>query len=113
MDVTGHSRNGTRRNTALGDLITLVVSVCAVRSSGSVAIGNQLAAIDGRIKVQILRIDTEPSFRQKEIAEHNPRTLEAVGNVEYLWNDLEAVSDIQGSRDDSRIIAEGCAEHLP
>ena len=110
--MSRHSWNGTRGNSAFCNLITLV-AVCSVRSIRSVAVDNQLAAINRRIEVQIPRINAKPAFGQQEIAEHDSWTLEAVGDVEDLGNDLEAVSNVERSADHSRIIAESCAEHLP
>src|SRR5262249_41000111 len=41
------------------------------------------------------------------------RTLEAIGYIEDFGNDLEAVSNVKWSADDTRIVAESCAKHLP
>src|SRR5215469_5026935 len=55
----------------------------------------------------------EPAFRQQQVAEHKTRALKAVGNVEYLGDELEAIADVQRSRNYSGIIPKGGAEHLP
>src|SRR5260370_16606717 len=39
--------------------------------------------------------------------------LEAVCDVEYLGDEFEAVSDVERSRNHSRIVAKSGAEHLP
>src|SRR5215472_3518791 len=113
MGMAGHSRNGTGRNAALGDLVALIVSVGSIRSICAIAVRDQLAAIDRRIEVQVARIDAQPSLGKQEIAEHDARTLEAICDVEDFGNDLEAVSDIERRPDDSRIITKRSAEHLP
>src|SRR5580704_15292262 len=65
------------------------------------------------MEVQLLRIDAEASFRKQQIAEHNARTLEAIGNVEDFRDELEAVGDVERRGDDSRIVSKRGAEHLP
>src|SRR5260370_4028040 len=55
----------------------------------------------------------EPAFRQQQIAKYEPRALEAVCDVEYLGDELEAISDVQRSRNHSRIVTKSGAEHLP
>ena len=39
--------------------------------------------------------------------------MEAVGKIENLGNDFEAISNIERGGNDTRIIAEGSAQHLP
>ena len=64
-------------------------------------------------EVEIFRIDAQPPFRQQEIAEHDTRALIAVRKIENLGNDLEAVSNVERSRDGPRIVSKACAQHLP
>src|SRR5437667_12311334 len=47
------------------------------------------------------------------MAEHNTGALEAVGEIENLGNDFEAISNIERGGNDTRIVAEGSAQHLP
>src|SRR5439155_8517658 len=70
-------------------------------------------AIDYRVTVQVFRVDAQPAFRQQQIAEHNTGALKAVGEIENLGNDFEAISNIERGGNDTRIIAEGSAQHLP
>src|SRR5438552_3397705 len=72
-----------------------------------------LAAIDYGIESQILGVNAESACRQQQIAKHNTVALKAVGNVENLGNDFEAISNIERGGNDTRIIAEGSAQHLP
>src|SRR5271165_3262690 len=108
MRVARHAGNGARRHTALGDLVSLVALVLtrSVRR-------DQLAAIDRRMEVEFLRIDAEPPFGKQQIAQHDSRTLEAVSNIEYFRDQLEAVADVERSGNDPRVVAEGRAQHLP
>ncbi len=53
-----------------------------------------------------------PSERRRS-AEDDAGTLEAVGEVEDLGHEGEAVGDVEGGGDDAGVVAEGCAEHLP
>ena len=39
--------------------------------------------------------------------------MEAVGKIENLGNDFEAISNIERGGNDTRIVAEGSAQHLP
>src|SRR5258708_14254934 len=55
----------------------------------------------------------EPAFRQQQITKHETRALEAVCDIEYLGDELEAISDVQRSRNHSRIVTKSGAEHLP
>ena len=72
VGITGKARNGTRRNTAFGDFVTFVTAVSIPRGCRG-GISDQLAAVDERAEVQILRINAEPAFRQQEIAENDAR----------------------------------------
>ncbi len=58
-------------------------------------------------------MDTEPAFREQQIAEDESRTLKPVSDVKDLWHELEAVADVQGCRDHTRIIAKRGTKHLP
>src|ERR1700687_2511413 len=115
VDVAGHAGNRARRNAAVRDFVALVAAVRGNRGVCAVAVGagDELAAINRRTEIQIFRINAEPAFRQQQIAKHEPWTLEAVSNIKYLGNKLEAVSDVERSSDHPRIIAKGGAEHLP
>src|SRR6185437_8718478 len=106
----GKARNagdGTRRDSAFGDLVAFVGLVLgAVR-------GDELAAVDRWSKVEFLGIDAETAFSQQQIAEHDSRALELVRYVEDFGNELEAVGDIEWCGDDSGVIAKGRPQHLP
>src|ERR1700733_5210191 len=103
MCVTGHTRNNSRRNATVGDLVSLIglVAIRPVRS-------DQLAAVDVRMKVEFFRIHAEPPFGQQQITEHDPRTLKAVGYVEDLGDHLETIRNVEWGTDDSGVIAKGC-----
>src|SRR5438128_134763 len=113
VDVAGHARNGTRRNTALVDLVALVSSVGPRPGGHPVRPGDQLATVDYGIEVKVPRVDAEPAFRQQQIAKHHTGALEAVDDVEYFRDEPEAIPNVERSSNDPGIIAEGSAEHLP
>src|SRR5882672_5263382 len=75
--------------------------------------GDELAAVDGRTEIQIFRVNAEPAFRQQQIAKHKTRALEAIGDIEYFGDELEAIADVQRSGHHSRIVSKSGAEHLP
>src|SRR5205809_4678556 len=75
--------------------------------------GDELSAIDVRLEVEDLRVDAESAFGEQEVAENDPGNLEAVGEIEDFGNEGEAVADVERGGDDSWVVAEGCAEHLP
>src|ERR1700686_3248236 len=106
------ARNGPLGKNAFRGLVTFVGAV-SVRPGGRRSIFDQLTAIDDGDKIQILRIDAKPAFRQQQIAQNDAWALEAVGNIENLRDDFEAVSDIERRGKGTRIIAERCAQHLP
>jgi hypothetical protein len=58
-------------------------------------------------------MDAKPAFRQQQITEHETWALEAVHDIEHLGDELEAIGNVQRSRDRSGIIPKRCAEHLP
>ena len=72
VGVTRQPGNRPRRNSALGDLVSLVRFVVA----GPVR-GDHFAAIDHRIEIKFLWVDAQATFRKQKIAEHDARTLEA------------------------------------
>ena len=73
VSVSGNARNGAGRDAAFGDLVAFVAPL---RSVGS---GDQLPAVNHRLKIDLFRIDAQPAFGQQKIAENNSRALEAVG----------------------------------
>jgi hypothetical protein len=110
VGVPRNARDGSRGYTAFGNFVSLVGPV-AIGPGG--CFGDQFPAIDDDREVQVLRIDTEPAFRQQEIAEHNAGALESIRNIENLRDDFEAVSDIEWCGQHPGIIAERSAQHLP
>src|SRR5260370_3109443 len=112
MRMPKNARNGTRRNTAFGDVVWQILAV-AITARCWGCCGDQLSAINERSEVQILRVHAESTFRQQQIAEHDARALKTISDVEHLGNDFEAISDIERSRNGARIVAEGGPQHLP
>src|ERR1700745_1986445 len=112
VGVTGNTRNGARRDAACGDLVALVASV-TTRSRGRWGGSNQLATINDRSEVQILRVHAEPAFRQQQIAKHDARALKPVRDIENLGDDLETISNIERGGDHTGIVSEGSAQNLP
>ena len=68
MGVAGHAGDDAWGDTAFGDEVALVlfVSFDAVR-------GDEFSTIDVRLEVEDLRIDAEPAFGKKEVAENDAR----------------------------------------
>src|SRR5712691_9432324 len=112
VDMAGNTGNGARGNAAVGDLVAFVSPVRGT-CGGRPVRGYKFPTVDVRAEIQIFRMYAEPTFRQQQIAKHQTRTLEPVGKVEDLGDKLEAIANVQRSRDDSRIIAKSRAEHLP
>ena len=108
VGVSRHAGNDARRDAALRNFVSLIGPMFTrpIRR-------DELSAIDGRIEVEFLRIDAESPFGQEKIAQHDPRTLEAISYIEDLRNQFEAVSDVERRRDDSGVVAEGRTQHLP
>src|SRR6267378_4210283 len=117
VDVAGDAGNRARRNAALGDFVAFVIAVrgdCGMRSvTIAVGGGNEFAAVDGGTEIQIFRVNAEPAFRQQQIAEYETRTLKAIGDVENLRYELEAIADVQRSGHHTRVVTKSGAEHLP
>src|SRR5579864_3938607 len=108
MCAARYTGNDAGRDAALGNLVSLIGFVFPrpIRC-------NQLSAIDGRIEVEFLGINAEPPFGEQQIAEYDSRALEAVSYVENLGDQLEAIGDVERSRDNSWVVAEGRTQHLP
>ena len=113
MDVVGHAGNSARRNAALGNPVALVSPLGSKSCGRPVGRGDHLAAIDWQVEVEILWVHTEPTFREQQIAKHDTGALEAVDDVEYLGDDLEAIADVKRGGDHSGVITKSGPEHLP
>src|SRR6185437_3752123 len=103
-----HAGNDTWRDAALSDLVSLI-NLVLTRSIRR----NQFTAVDGGMKIKFTGIDAQPAFGEKQIAEYNAWALEAVGYIEDLRDQLEAVGNVERRGDNPGIITEGCAQHLP
>ena len=79
VGVAGNAGNGARRNAALGDLVALVGLV----SPSPFEVISSPRSMCG-LKSSIFGIDAEPAFGEQQVAEHDARTLEPVGDVEDL-----------------------------
>src|SRR5882672_1112053 len=75
--------------------------------------GDEFAAVDEGTEIQIFRMYAEPAFRQQQIAKYEPRTLEAISDIENFGDELEAITDVQWSGHHSRIVTKCGAKHLP
>src|SRR5207245_11319646 len=92
VGVPRNARDGAWRNAAGSNLVTLVW-VAPIGLGGSC--GDQFPAINEGSKIQISGIDAKPAFREQEVAKNDAWTLEPVGDIEHLGNDLETVSNIE------------------
>src|SRR5712691_2290055 len=115
VDVAGNAGDSARGNAALGNSIAFVIPVRGHCSLRSVAVGggDEFSAIDWRAEIEIVWMYAESAFRQQQIAKHQARALEPVGEVENLRDELEAIADVQRSSNHSGIVTKCGAQHLP
>ncbi len=97
VDVARNARNGARRDAAVGDLVAFVRAAC--RSSRTMPMWSISSPRSiGTSKSRSFGSTLEPAFRQQQIAQHDTRALEAVGQIEHLGDGLEAVSNVGAPR---------------
>src|SRR5437667_12844246 len=92
VGVPRNARDGAWRNAAGSNLVTLVW-FAAIGLGGSC--GDQFPAINEGSKIQIFGIDAKAAFREQEIAKNDAGTLEPVGDIKHLRNNLETISSIE------------------
>ena len=97
VGVAGHAGNGARGDAALGDLVALVR--LRGRRSPFEVISSPRSMCGW--KSSSFGIDAEPAFGEQQIAEHDAGTLEAVGDVEDLRDQREAIGDVERRGDDA------------
>ena len=107
MLVAGDSWEGTGRDAAVGELVTLVVS------SLLSCFGDELPSVDDRMHVEQFRVDGRSLVGYQQVGDDDCRQLVLVGEVEHLGNRLEGVERIAWCEDEFREVALTGAEHLP
>ena len=105
----GHARERAERDAVVGELVAQVAAIGIERVGviGHVALGHELAAVDGDLRSRSKYGIDSPVVREVAVAEDDDRRLELVGEVEGLPRELERVLAVAGRQHDARELALG------
>src|SRR6476660_7366967 len=107
--ITRHTRNGTRRNAAFSDCVTVI----SIGFFVHVGRNDRLATVDFWSKIELFGINGRTALREQQVAENDTGALEPVDEVVHFRNESEAIGNVSWCCDDSWKVAESGAQHLP